>query len=66
VSAIAGREDHHRGRGWADARLQGKLTDDDITQINGDREQLEGIIQARYGYAKDQIKKEVDDWADRL
>jgi uncharacterized protein YjbJ (UPF0337 family) len=44
----------------------GKLTDDDITQINGDREQLEGIIQARYGYAKDQIKKEVDDWADRL
>ena len=27
----------------------GKLTDDDITQINGNREQLEGKIQARYG-----------------
>jgi uncharacterized protein YjbJ (UPF0337 family) len=30
----------------------GKLTDDDITQINGNREQLEGKIQAKYGYAK--------------
>jgi uncharacterized protein YjbJ (UPF0337 family) len=43
----------------------GKLTDDDITQINGNREQLEGKIQARYGYAKDQVKKDVDDWLDR-
>ena len=41
----------------------GKLTDDDLTQINGNREQLEGKIQARYGYAKDQVKKDVDDWA---
>jgi uncharacterized protein YjbJ (UPF0337 family) len=38
----------------------GKLTDDDIAQINGDREQLEGKIQARYGYAKDQVKKEIE------
>ena len=43
----------------------GKLTDDDIAQINGNREQLEGKIQARYGYAKDQAKKEVDDWMGR-
>ena len=35
----------------------GKLTDDDITQINGNREQLEGKIQARYGYAKDQSRR---------
>ena len=28
----------------------GKLTDDELTQINGNREQLEGKIQARYGY----------------
>jgi uncharacterized protein YjbJ (UPF0337 family) len=40
----------------------GKLTDDDIAQINGNREQLEGKIQARYGYAKDQVKKDVDTW----
>jgi uncharacterized protein YjbJ (UPF0337 family) len=44
----------------------GKLTDDDLTQINGNREQLEGKIQARYGYAKDQVRKDVDDWLNRM
>jgi uncharacterized protein YjbJ (UPF0337 family) len=39
-----------------------KLTDDDLDQIAGKREQLEGKLQQRYGYQKDQIKKEVDDW----
>jgi uncharacterized protein YjbJ (UPF0337 family) len=32
----------------------GKLTDDDLDVIGGKREQLEGKIQQRYGYAKDQ------------
>jgi uncharacterized protein YjbJ (UPF0337 family) len=41
------------------------LTDDDIIQINGNREQLEGKIQARYGYAKDQVRKDIDDWLRR-
>ena len=41
----------------------GKLTDDDLTMINGQREQLEGRLQERYGYAKDQAKKEVDTWS---
>ena len=40
----------------------GKLTDDDLTAINGQRDQLEGRLQQRYGYAKDQSKKEVDAW----
>jgi uncharacterized protein YjbJ (UPF0337 family) len=40
----------------------GKLTDDDLTAINGKREQLEGKIQERYGVAKDQARKDVDDW----
>ena len=44
----------------------GKLTDDDLAQINGSREQLEGKIQARYGHAKDQVKKDVDDWLGRM
>jgi uncharacterized protein YjbJ (UPF0337 family) len=44
----------------------GKLTDDDLTQINGSREHLEGKLQARYGYAKDQAKKHVDDWLGRM
>ena len=40
----------------------GKLTDDDLTMINGRRDQLEGKIQEHYGLAKDQVKKDVDDW----
>jgi uncharacterized protein YjbJ (UPF0337 family) len=44
----------------------GKLTDDDLAQINGNREQLEGKLQARYGHAKDQVKKDVDDWLGRM
>src|SRR4029078_6484693 len=40
----------------------GNLTDDDLTAINGQRDQLEGKIQERYGLAKDQVKRDVDDW----
>ena len=40
----------------------GKLTDDDLTAIAGRRDQLEGMIQERYGYAKERARKEIDDW----
>jgi len=40
----------------------GQLTDDDLTAINGKRDQLEGKIQQRYGLAKDMVRKDVDDW----
>jgi uncharacterized protein YjbJ (UPF0337 family) len=40
----------------------GKLTDDDLNIVEGRREQLEGKLQQRYGYAKDQARKDVDDW----
>jgi uncharacterized protein YjbJ (UPF0337 family) len=40
----------------------GQLTDDDLDAINGRRDQLEGKIQERYGLAKDQVRKDVDDW----
>ena len=43
----------------------GKLTDDDLTAINGCRDQLEGKIQERYGIAKDQARKEIDNSYDR-
>ena len=43
----------------------GKLTDDDLTVINGQRDQLEGKLQDRYGYTRDQVKKDVDDWLSR-
>jgi uncharacterized protein YjbJ (UPF0337 family) len=44
----------------------GKLTDDEIDRVEGRRDQLEGKIQERYGYAKDQTRKEVDEWLKRI
>jgi len=44
----------------------GKLTDDDLDIIKGRREQLEGRLQAQYGYAKDKAAKEVDGWLSRM
>jgi uncharacterized protein YjbJ (UPF0337 family) len=41
-------------------RRSGKLTDDDLANISGKREQLEGKIQERYGIARDQVRKDVD------
>ena len=40
----------------------GKLTDDDVDMINGQREQLEGRIQERYALQKDKVKQEVEEW----
>jgi uncharacterized protein YjbJ (UPF0337 family) len=40
----------------------GKLTDDDLTVIEGKREQLVGKIQERYGYQKEAAEKEVKAW----
>ena len=40
----------------------GQLTDDDLDKIGGRRDQLEGKIQERYGIAKDQVRRDVDDW----
>lgn len=40
----------------------GKLTDDDRTGINGQREQLVGRIQERYGIAKEAAEKQVDEF----
>lgn len=41
----------------------GELTDDDLTEAQGDRERLEGKIQERYGKTKDQARQEVDEWS---
>jgi uncharacterized protein YjbJ (UPF0337 family) len=43
----------------------GKLTDDDLSKINGKREQLEGRILELYGKSKDEAKREVDAFLNR-
>ena len=44
----------------------GKLTNDDLDVIEGEREQLIGRIQERYGIAKDEARRQVDEWERRL
>ena len=40
---------------WAD------LTDDEILKVEGKHEEIFGILEKRYGYAKDDAKKMVDE-----
>jgi uncharacterized protein YjbJ (UPF0337 family) len=44
----------------------GKLTDDDITAVQGSREELEGRLQKTYGYAKDKANSEINTWLNGL
>ena len=43
-------------------RQWGKLTDDDFTELDGTKDKLVGKIQQRYGYAREQAAREVDDF----
>ena len=40
----------------------GKLTDDDLDQIQGERDKLVGLIQERYGEAQEDVERQVDEW----
>ncbi|OZB17640.1 MAG: general stress protein CsbD [Rhodobacterales bacterium 34-62-10] len=44
----------------------GKLTDDDLDQAAGKRDQLIGKIQEKYGIAKDEAEKQVDEWSAKM
>ena len=43
----------------------GKLTNDDLDQIQGNSEKLVGKLQERYGYAKEQAQTEYDHFVRR-
>ena len=51
----------HQLKGEVKSRW-GKLTDDDLDRTSGDAEKLIGRLQERYGYARDEAKREVDDF----
>lgn len=40
----------------------GKLTDDDLQLVGGEKDKLVGLIQERYGVKKDEAQRQVDDW----
>ena len=49
------RELRGKARTW-----WGRLTEDDIQQIAGKKDELLGRLQAKYGYSKDEAEREVD------
>jgi uncharacterized protein YjbJ (UPF0337 family) len=44
----------------------GKLTDDDLEQIRGNRDQLVAALQRRYGVAKEDAQRQVSEWTQKL
>ena len=43
----------------------GELTDDELTQINGDRDKLAGKLQERYGWAKTDVDEKMNEFLRR-
>lgn len=43
----------------------GKLTDDDLTMVEGETEKLLGFLQTRYGYSKERAEREYNDFMGR-
>jgi uncharacterized protein YjbJ (UPF0337 family) len=47
-------------------RQWSKLTDEDVELVKGKYAELLGLLQDRYGHAKEQAEQEINDWAKRL
>ncbi|MES2625063.1 MAG: CsbD family protein [Pseudomonadota bacterium] len=43
----------------------GKLTNDDVDQIQGTQKELVGLLQERYGYEREYAEKELKSWLDK-
>ncbi len=44
----------------------GKLTDDDLTQIEGNFDRLIGVLQQRYGFARADAERSVNQFLERI
>lgn len=40
----------------------GKLTNDDLDIIDGNRDKLAGRLQEHYGWTKDEVEREINNW----
>lgn len=40
----------------------GDLTDNDLTEMDGKREKLQGKLQEKYGWTKEEAERQVDDF----
>lgn len=44
----------------------GKLTDNDLDLVAGKKDKFVGLLQERYGIAKDEAEKQIDEWLGSL
>lgn len=45
------------------ARAQwGEISDDELAEARGDREQMIGLVQQKYGKVREEAEREVDRW----
>jgi uncharacterized protein YjbJ (UPF0337 family) len=56
---VEGKWDQFKGEAQ---RQWGKLTDDDLTVIRGDRDKFVGKVKERYGVEKEEAERQVDEW----
>lgn len=47
-------------------QVWGKLTDDDLTQIEGNQEEIFGKLRKHYGYSEDEAKRAVKDFQNQI
>lgn len=59
---IAGKWDQLKG---SVKETWGDLTDDEITQMSGNRDKMAGKLQERYGWTKTEVDEKLNDWARR-
>ncbi|WP_417829276.1 CsbD family protein [Thalassospira sp.] len=60
---IEGRWKQMRG----DIKSQwGRLTDDDVDQVDGQRDKLVGRVQEAYGIEREEADRQVRDWIEKL
>ncbi len=59
---VEGKWDQVKG---AAQKQWGKLTDDDLAQARGSRDEFVGRLKERYGIAKEDAEKQVDDFMQR-
>lgn len=44
----------------------GKLTDDDLDMVAGSKDKFIGVLQERYGLAREEAQRRADEWANSL
>ena len=55
----------HQMKGAVKAKW-GEITDDEADKADGDREKMVGLVQKKYGVARDEAERQVDEWSKQL